>query len=71
MYNVEQDTVTNQHGREISYLAAVSLMDDELREMIHGDTDASDEQSFFDKYCRVHLDHLGECFEPNKQNPVW
>jgi len=71
MYNEETDTVTNEYGVEVSYDAAVNLMDDELREMIHGDADAMDEQSFFNKYCRVHFDHFGEEFEPAKQNPVW
>ena len=63
--------VENEHGLEIDYRAAVQMMDDELREMINGDTDAQTEQAFFYKYCQVHYERFGEVFEPNKSNPVW
>jgi hypothetical protein len=72
-------SITNQHGTEIDFDAAVELMDNDLRESIHmGDGDPTgsndrpgSEQQFFDWYSRLHSNKFGEEFEPNKRNPVW
>ena len=62
-------TVKNQYGVEISFDAAVALMDDETREEVHADIAPCSEQEFFDAYCKAHYDRFGEDFEPAKENP--
>lgn len=62
-------TVKNQYGVEISFDAAVALMDDDIREEVHADIAPCSEQEFFDAYCKAHYDRFGEDFEPAKENP--
>lgn len=64
-------TVKNEYDVEISYQAAVDLMDDEIREMLHGSSDIDSEQDFFDRYCAAHEARFGEEFELAKRNPVF
>lgn len=63
--------VINQFNREINYGAAVYLMDDDIREALHGTIGLDNDQAFFDAYCASHLDKFDETFELNKSNPVW
>lgn len=53
-------------SRSVDFDAAVSMMDDDLRERVHsmfigGEVD--DPQSFMDVYCTLHYDVYGEVFE--------
>ena len=61
--------ITNKWGTEINFDAAVSLMDDDLREQIAGTVDT--DQEFFDSYCVSHEQKFGEPFECAKENPCW
>ena len=61
--------ITNKFGTEINVDAAVSLMDDELREQIAGTVDT--DQEFFDAYCAAHEKKFCEPFECAKENPCW
>lgn len=62
--------VVNEYGTEIWYEAAVELMDDDLREEIHGEMAPCTEQEFFDEYARRHEERFGEVWEPAKENPA-
>ena len=62
--------VTNEHGRELYFEAAVQLMDDELREELHSEG-IETEQEFFDAYCAAHERKYGEPWELAKPNPTW
>lgn len=62
-------TVKNQYGVQISFDAAVALMDDETREEVHADISPCSEQDFFDAYCIAHHNRFREDFEPAKENP--
>jgi len=42
------------NSREIDFDAAVNLMDDEIREGLHGQFDAGEEQAFLDAYIVAH-----------------
>ena len=67
----ENLTVTNSWGVEVNYLAAVNLMDNELREDLARNLAPCSEQAFFDAYAAAHQEKFGEEFEPDKQNPCW
>lgn len=62
-------TVTNAHGKQINFDAAVVIMDDDLLRELEGTGET--EQAFFDAYCKAHEAKFGEEFEPAKANPVW
>ena len=47
------------NGREIDYDAAVNLMDDEIRESLHGKFDEGEEQKFLDAYVAAHAAKFG------------
>lgn len=64
-------TITNEFGVEINFDAAVNLMDDEIREMLHEEIAPCTEQEFFDAYCKAHEDRFGEEWELAKENPVF
>jgi len=64
-------TVTNKSGKSLNYAAAVSLMDDELREDLHDRMDQSSEQEFFTAYEAAHLEKFGAEWELSKANPTW
>ena len=62
-------TVKNFYGVEVEFEAAVNLMNDEIREELHGEYD--NEQEFFDAYCEAHEAKFGEEFELAKENPCY
>lgn len=57
----EADRIADEWGDEISFAAAVALMDDEIREAIHADG-YDNPQAFYDEYCIRHADKYGEAF---------
>lgn len=59
------DRVEDADGRAVSFGAAVSLMDDEIREELHGEMAPCPNQEFFDAYCRRHEQEFGEAFTVN------
>ena len=64
-------TVTNSAGKTIDFEAAVSIMDDELREPVRFELAPCADQEFFDAYCKRHLKKFGEEFEPDKISCQW
>ena len=62
--------VINKNGVEIEFSVAVELMDDEIRERLHGDGYTT-EQEFFTAYEEVHEEEFGEEWELSKANPVY
>lgn len=62
-------TVRNFYGVEINFEVAVNLMDEEIREELHGEYD--NEQEFFNAYCKKYEEEFGEEFELAKENPVY
>lgn len=52
--------VINANGTEIFYEAAISLMDDELREALHDELAPCTEQEFFTAYEKAHEAKFGE-----------
>lgn len=63
--------VTNRHGVAIDFAAAVALMDNELRELLHAELAPCNDQTFFNHYCEAHRARYGEPWELDKPNPVW
>ena len=63
--------VINEYGVEINYAAAINMMDDDLREAIHGMIAPCTEQEFFNAYAEAHAAKFGEEWEPAKENPVY
>lgn len=63
--------VRNENGVSIDFNAAVSLMDDEIREAIHADLAPCTEQEFFTAYEKAYTDKYGEAWELSKSNPQW
>lgn len=63
--------VINASGKEIDFNAAVSLMDDEIREQLHAEMSPCSEQEFFTAYEKAHEEKYGEEWELSKKNPVW
>lgn len=64
-------TVINKNEVEIDYEGAVMLMDDDLREELHGELAPCTEQEFFTAYENAHEEKFGEEWELSKRNPVW
>lgn len=63
--------VTNSYGDKIYYNAAVTLMDDDLREEVHSDLAPCTEQEFFDEYSRRHEERFGEAWLLDEPNPQY
>lgn len=63
--------VINANGTEIFYEAAISLMDDELREALHDELAPCTEQEFFTAYEKAHEAKFGEAWELSKPNPCY
>lgn len=61
--------VINLNGVEICWDAAVMLMDDEIREMLHNSFLLKSEQEFFTAYEKEHIAKYGEIWELSKSNP--
>lgn len=59
-----EEKVLDVNGREIYYLPAVMLMDDELREMLHDELSPGSSQEFIEEYARRHKEKFGEDFAP-------
>ena len=64
-------TVISAYGHEIEYQAAVNIMDDEIRERLHGQCGLETEQAFYDAYAAAHLVEFGEEWELDSVNPTW
>lgn len=63
--------VINGYGVEIDFEAAVTMMDDEIREKVHFDLAPCTEQEFFDEYAKRHAERYGdEDWQPAQENPV-
>ena len=63
--------VMNRSGVEVSFKAAVELMDDVIREKLHSELAPCTEQAFFSAYEKAHEERFGETWELSKKNPVW
>ena len=63
--------VVTSYDKVINYKAAESLMDDEIREDLHGDLAPCTDQEFYDAYCEEHKRRFGEEFEPDKPDGQW
>ena len=55
-------TIKDYNGNKIDFEAAVMLMDDEIREQLHG-KGIEDEQEFYNAYCEKHYEKYNEEFE--------
>jgi uncharacterized Fe-S cluster-containing MiaB family protein len=62
--------VINMSNHEIDFDAAVSLMDDEIREAL-ANKGFESEQEFFTAYEKAHEEKYGAEWELSKANPVW
>ena len=65
-----QMKVTNLNGTEIEFNAAVSMMDDEIRERMHTEGFSS-EQEFFTAYEIAHEEKYDCEWELSKRNPTY
>ena len=64
-------TVISAYGHGINYQAAVDIMDDEIREELHGQDGLDTEQAFYDAYAAADLAEHGEEWELDSANPTW
>lgn len=69
--NYSDGLVYNEYGVEIDYEMAVNMMDDDLREEIHGKLAPCTDQEFFDEYAKRHEEKFGEIWELAKENPCY
>lgn len=58
--------VRDIYGRKIDFEAAVSYMDDEIRENLHFKICPCTEQEFYNAYARAHEEKFGELFTMEK-----
>lgn len=54
--------IIDQNGNKIDYEAAVSLMDDNICEELHGEIAPCTDQEFYDAYCEQHKEVYKEEF---------
>lgn len=54
--------IIDQNGNKIDYEAAVSLMDDNICEELHGEITPCTDQEFYDAYCERHKEVYEEEF---------
>ena len=54
----------NINGEQVSFEAAVNLMDDELREQVHEELAPCTEQEFVERYAELHEERYCEGFAP-------
>lgn len=54
--------IIDQNGNKIDYEAAVSLMDDNICEELHGEIAPCTDQEFYDAYCERHKEVYEEEF---------
>ena len=64
-------TVVNRSGVEISFEAAVELMDDAIREKLHTELAPCAEQVFFSAYEKAHEEKFGEPWLLSEEDPIW
>ena len=57
--------VKDMNGNEVSYEAAVMLMDDDIREELAAEMAPCTEQEFFNAYEQAHMEKFGEEFKVN------
>nr|DAE10204.1 MAG TPA: hypothetical protein [Myoviridae sp. ctzS633] len=62
--------VINKNGTAIDFDAAVSMMDDDIRESVHAELAPCTEQEFFAAYEIAHAAKYGE-WELSKANPCY
>ena len=62
--------VLNKNGIEIEFNVAVQFMDDEIREALHGN-DFADDQEFMTRYEGCHEENLGKEWFLSGLNPVY
>lgn len=56
-------TKVKVNGKEVYYDAAVNLMDDDIREVLHQDMTGSTPQDFVDAYAASYYDAHGETWD--------
>ena len=54
--------VVAANGDMIDFDAAVNLMDDDLREVVHAQFAPCSDQEFYNQYCELHYESYGEEF---------
>lgn len=54
--------IIDQNGNKIDFDAAVSLMDDNICEELHGEITPCTDQEFYDAYCERHKEVYEEEF---------
>lgn len=59
-----ESCVSDANGNSIDFAAAVSIMDDDLREEVAANIAPCTDQEFFDEYSRRHAEKFGEDFAP-------
>lgn len=64
-------TVINKSGTEINWDAAITLMDDDIREALHDEMAPCTEQEFFTAYEAAHAAKYGEDWELSTDNPCY
>lgn len=64
-------TVVNEYGVIFDYDLSVSMMDDDLREQIHGEFAPCTDQEFFNEYAKQHEQKFNEVWELAKENPCY
>ena len=68
---INEQNVINQYGKELNFAAAVNLMDDDIREQLHGELAPCTNQVFFDAYVKAHEEKYSEAWVLDDPNPVW
>jgi len=63
--------VTNANGYEMDYDAAVSYMDDDIREDLHSHFQGETEQEFLTAYEAAHEAQFGEPWFLSAAHPIW
>lgn len=69
--NCSDGLVYNEYDVAIDYETAVNMIDDDLREEIHGKLAPCTDQEFFDEYAKRHEEKFGEIWELAKENPCY
>ena len=57
------DVVIGPDGDVVDFAAAVTMMDDDIREKLNDELAPCGMQEFFDAYCKAHEERFGERFE--------
>lgn len=63
--------VTNKNGYELDFDAAVTYMDDDIREELHASMAPCSDQEFFSAYEKAHTEKHGEDWFLSDANPTW